>query len=180
MSEDMKDLLEGFHLPTRLYCLTTLQSFKGWESVFQWVLFSYLTCFRYSTPLLIWARARIFVKTHIWKMLRMIILTLEREIFALARLPQQLGISFPESDQDGYGKSDITCKSPKGVTNEWGTESCCESATGICNACLGNNRETDQAGSSDVKINNDEVTYWFKRQVTYMGWATKLQKFKLS
>ena len=39
-----------------------------------------------------------------------------------------------------------------------GTESCCESGPGICNVCPGNNRETDQAGSSDVKINNDEAT----------------------
>ncbi|CBI39364.3 hypothetical protein VitviT2T_028843 [Vitis vinifera] len=68
-------------------------------------------------------------------------------------------ISFPQSDQASYGKSDITCKSPEGVNNkELGTESCCESGPGICNAYPGNNRETDQAGSSDVKINNDEAT----------------------
>ncbi|KAJ9675902.1 hypothetical protein PVL29_024730 [Vitis rotundifolia] len=68
-------------------------------------------------------------------------------------------ISFPQSDQASYGKSDITCKSLEGVNNkELGTESCCESGPGTCNACPGNNRDTDQAGSSDVKINNDEAT----------------------
>lgn len=35
--------------------------------------------------------------------------------------------SFPQSDQDSYGKSDITCKSGERVTNEvsWKLSVCC-------------------------------------------------------